>query len=1026
MASSAQAVTLLEKLPARPPTPPRETHHREPAELIKSLNGRPASPLKHRPTLHTPPNVNSPAISAATNSKELTSGRTEKRVGWSGHNEYREAPEYKNGAAEKIYKSSPLSAPSSAAYKPLKSILKPSSSPNPLASSIAPHLDGTGEQLNITEMLDSTIKQLAGSDRDSKLDAYMTLSRALKASNNLPDRVALREKMSLLMQFIQRDLSSKNENGSLDTSLVNHALTLLATFLHFQSIASTITPDFAIFIIDHSIRTFEDSSMAKDVVRHFMQVVALQSFPPKVMTADRVGRLVASLHKIENHLKGKSIVMSRIHIYRKLLKQCNNQMATHPDWLKDMFTDMLSTVKDIRQHAIYFGIDAGYAFRPGNQLMRKVHEILQTSNEEQTYIDFYIQRLQEMVKDKSRSASVPQIWSVVTLFLRQPLDRWDYYAPWFSLIQAAFNTSDGQTKQEANYAWNRYVYLMLTETKATPKSLSVLYQPLMMQLKRKASIKQPEESRKLRRTVIGGICNLYYYAFRPGSERIYTHEMPWDVVVQPVISQLIGLDENRETQSDDILQASRILASLLQKDGSSTMWRDDRIMELPPVKPEELPPIDSKWVRKNSDRIFKAVGPIMDKKFMDLANKDSLTYRLWNAVVGSVAAASAKDIKVSDDTARFFARTLGLLSHMWSKGYPEVEEVLVSKFYPSVRNFVKILVDGLGLLPFTEKKLSMTISHQFEPVATPSQRPERPDKPQGIIGNPLQHLFSMLSTTPPGGSDDQIFSDFFQSVFEPFFVGKSDKVRIALTRDLLRLLPDNTLSPFATWSLGAEAVQLSLLPNAVKGADSAEKLPGPEFREIVSLLERGLNSHPNLPAKLWSSLFDALAQRVTDGFGDAGRALVLLEPIAKNLVDKFGPEHRPVPARTLEATRAVLASAKMPRDRQALDVARRRIWGVPAATSKVGSTDPFDNLYNVANIALGYCYDKMTELDEASTVGPLIESTGALAVSSIPTTGFGTLRKLQDGLSIWLQDEKTQLKLHNDSVISRSVRILLA
>jgi hypothetical protein len=38
-------------------------------------------------------------------------------------------------------------------------------------------------------MLDSTIKQLAGSDRDSKLDAYMMLTRALKASNNLPCRI---------------------------------------------------------------------------------------------------------------------------------------------------------------------------------------------------------------------------------------------------------------------------------------------------------------------------------------------------------------------------------------------------------------------------------------------------------------------------------------------------------------------------------------------------------------------------------------------------------------------------------------------------------------------------------------------------------------------------------------------------------------------------------------------------------------------------------------------------------------------
>ena len=947
----------------------------------------------------------------------------EKRVGWSGHTEYREPPDYKKGGSggDKIYKSSPLSAPSSATSRPLKSILKVSSSPNPLASSAGSQLDGTGEQINITEMLDSTIKQLAGSDRDSKLDAYMTLSRALKASNNLPDRVALREKMSLLMQFIQRDLSAKNASGGLDTSLVNHALTLLATFLLFQSIASTISSDFAIFIVDHSIRTFEDSSMPKDVVRHFMQVVALQSFPPKVMTSDRVGRLVASLHKVEDHMKGKSIIMSRIHIYRRLVKQCHNQMIFHSDWLKDLFTDMLSNVKDLRQNAIQLGLEAGYALRSGDQLMRKVHNILQTSSEDQIYIDFYIQKLQEMVKDKQRAASVPQIWSVVTSFLRQPLEKWEYYAPWFSLIQAAFNTSDGQTKQEANYAWNRYVYLTLTETKPTAKSLSSLSKPLLMQLNRKMSIKQPGESRKLRQTVIGGICNLCYYAFRPGSERSYSHEMPWDMVVQPVITQLVGLDEARESQSDDILQASRILASLLQKDVSSSLWREDRVMENPPAKPEELPSIESKWVRRHSDRVFKAIGPVMEKKFLDLANKDSLTHRLWHALVGSVSAASAKDIKVSDDTAKFFARSLGLLSHIWSRGCPAAEDVMLSRFYMSIRNFVKILVDGLGLLPFTEKKLSMTVSNEFEPVATPSHRPERAEKPLGIVRNPLQHLFTMLSSVPPGGEDNQAFSDFFQSVFEPFFVGKTDKVRLGLTRDLLRLLPDNAFSPFAVWSLGAQAVHLSLLPNATQIAEAAEKLPGPEFREVVSFLERGLTSHPNLPAETWTSLFDALAQRVTDGFGDAGRAIVLVEPLAKVLVEQLEADQTRVSSRTTGAARAVLASAKLPRDRQALDVARRRVWGVPATTSKMGTNDPFDNLYKLANTVLGYCYDKLSELDRETVVTPILESVRSLVLGSFATMGFGTMQKLQNGLSTWIQDEKAQLKLNNESSLSISV-----
>ncbi|KAF4121733.1 Rap1-interacting factor 1 N terminal [Geosmithia morbida] len=1007
-----RASTLLEKLPARPPTPPRDTTLQEIPDLFKNISSQ-GSPYNPRLDLHTPPNANAPA----GNSTNPDSSRIRKRVLWSAHTEYRDPPDYRP-AADGLHRSPLVSAPSSASGRPLKGILKPSPSPNPLAASLGDGLDAAGgAHVNITEMLDSTIKQLTGSDRTSKLDAYMMLSRALKASNNLPDRVALQHKMSLLVQFIQRDVTYKNEDGIVDTSLVNHALTLLNTFLCFHAIASTINSEFAIFVIDHSIRIFEDRSASKDVVRHFMQVVAIQNFSAKVMTADRVGRLITSLHRIEDHLKGKSIITGRLHIYRKLVKQSRNHMALYTDWIKDMLTDMLSTVREIQTQATHLGMEAGFSLRQGNLMLRKMTEILQTSNEDETYIQFYMRNLSDMVKDKQRSAAVPPIWSVITLFLRCPLDRWDNYNPWFSLIQVAFNTSDSQTKHEANYAWNRYVFLCLMDNKPTSKLLSTLCQPLISQLRRRANTKQLEESKNLRRTVIGGICNLYYYAFRPGSERLSPPEVTWDIAVQPVISQLLGLDGHRDVPTEDVLQASRILVGLLDV-STPTVWKEDRIVDLPPVKPDDLPSIESKWIRKNSERVFKTIGPVLEKKFLDLANKESLTHRLWQAVVGSVAAASAKDIKVSEDTARFFACAFDLLSHIWSKGCADNEELLRSKFYPSVRNFITILLEGLGLLPFMEKKLSMTVPNTFEPVATPSHRPDRPEKPRGIVRTPLQHLFTMLSSVPHGGADDEAFSDFFQSVFKPFFVGKSDKIRVELTRELLRLSPQNTPSPFALWKLGAQAVKLSFSMNAHRSSQVDTNVPGPEFREIVSLLERGLTSHPNLSSTPWLSLFDAFCQRVTADYGDAGRAIVILKPLAKTLVAEFGSNPDQPSPKLLEAARAVFDSAKLPRDQQALDVARRRIWGDPAIVTKAGSPDPFDSLYKLGSLVSRYYYD---HLDNSDPV-PFINAMGKFVVESMAITGFDSLAKLQAGLSLWFQDEKNMLKINSDSQLSISIR----
>ncbi|CAM1510153.1 Fc.00g004880.m01.CDS01 [Cosmosporella sp. VM-42] len=1017
MASSVPASTL-ESLPARPPTPPRETHNETEVSLKAVLTDKRTK--DPRSSLHTPPNVHSPSNGGALKSN-LGSSRLRKKVEWSNHTEYKDPPEYRQGIV--FGKSSPLSAPLSASSKPVKGILKPSASPNPLASSLSSQLDGLATQANITEMLDSTIKQLAGSDRDSRLDAYMILSRALKASNNLPDRVALQDKMSLFMQFIQRDLTSKNDKGLPDTSLVNHALNLLTTFLHFQAIASTLSSDFGVFIIDHCIRYFEDTTAPKELIRHLMQVVAFQSFSAKVMTSDRVGRLVASLHKIEDHMTGKSVVMGRIHVYKRLLKQSRIHMAVHTDWLKDMFTDMLSTVRDIRTQAISLGTDAGFILRNEKQVMRKVTEIFQTTDDDHTYIEFYMQRLEEMIRGKQCPSAAPQIWSVIILYLRCPLDRWQYFSPWLKLAQSAFNTTDGQTKQEANYAWNRYVYLSLVDGKMAPKGLTLLTQPLISQLRRKFNAKQVDEGKKLRRVVIGGICNLCYYAFRPSHDKGST-DSAWDLTIQPIMTQLISLEEKPEAYGDSMMQASRILAGLLDV-STPRGWKEERIKDMSLISPEELPGIDPKWTRRNSEKVFQVVGPILETKFTDLANNESITYRLWQTLVGSIAAASAKDIKVSEDTAKFFACAFGFLFKIWSKGCSEAEEPLNPKFLPSVRNFTRTLTDTIGLLPFTEKKLSMSVANTFEPAATPSHRPDRVDQSRGVVRAPVYHLFSMLSSIPPGGADDETLSEFLQSVFEPFFTDKSTKSRIELAREMLRLLPRNTLSPYGPWILAAQNVRLSLEQTHVLSSPaptSSDRLLGPEYREIVSLLERGLVSHPNLPSQHWFSLFNLLSEHVVQECGDAGRALGLVEPLAKIILDNFFSNLAKPNETALDATTTLYEIAKFPRDRQAVEVARRRLWGAPPTVTRASSFDPFDNLYKLGTQCMAFLYEQLVEQPDRTAVA--IETICGFLKASFSQTGIKTLLKLQEGISPWIQDDKAQLKLGDQSPVSNSLRTI--
>ncbi|KEY65088.1 hypothetical protein S7711_08157 [Stachybotrys chartarum IBT 7711] len=1007
MASSALGPSIIEALPARPPTPPRESL-REVDPAINTRRGRSLN-LHFDPqsSLQTPPNATTPTLSVVSDSNP-SSSRMRKKVEWAAHTEYKHLSPYKEGF--KSGKPSPSSLLSSAQARPPKGILKPSSSPSARFTSLDGEIDGQANQAKISEMLDSTIKQLAGSDRDSKLDAYMMLSRALKTSSNLPDRVALQHKMSLFSQFIQRDVLSKNEKGAPDSSLANHALTLLSSLLQFQAFASALTSDFGIFIVDHAIKTFEDTTSPKDLVRHLLQVMAFQKFSAKVMTSDRVGRLVSALHNVENHVKGKSIVMNRLYVYKQLIEQSRTHMAIHSDWLKDIFTDMLSTVRDIRAQAISLGIEAGHGLRSDKHLMRKATEILQATNDDQTYIEFYIKELERMIKDRQLSSVVPQIWSVVILFLRCPLDRWQYFGPWLRLAQSAFNTSDVQTKQEANIAWCHYVYLSLHDVKLSPKALGGLCQPLLSQLRRKPNPKSPEEGVKLRKIVIGGICNLLYYAFTPGDDK-YPPDMIWEVTVQPVMAQLVAIDSSLDRSGDALAQAARILTGLLDVT-TSRKWRQDRIIKTPLPSTDELPLMDPKWVRRNSIKILDAAGPVLEKKFLDLANAESIAYRLWKAWVGSIAVASAKDVKVQEETAQFFSCAFELLCKIWTNGPSSADSQAQETFLSAVDSFIQILLRGMGQLPFTEKKLSMTTSNTFEPAGTPSHRHVSKHSTPGVVRSPLHHLFALLCSVPSTCADNTNFSDFLQSVFAPFLKGKTLKARFSLATDLLQIMSKTKPCTSGSWMLTADIMRPALGSPSVEAAVSpvtGHKLLGPDLREVVNLLEQGLELDPTLPIDRWIVLFENATEYVAREYGDAGCAISIIEPLSRVLLENHFTNPSSPATLALQAAGCIFAKAKIPRDRQAVEAARRRLWGNPIALARGVASDPFDYLYKLGNSSLVVLYDKIAELSYHTETATILRAVGAYLSRNFSQAGVAAICKLKEGLSRWVQDGEARL-----------------
>lgn len=1019
MGSTDVTTSLFESLPARPPTPPRETHHdREALVNAKSVLSRPTTTLGVNHSQNTPPNIHTPNSSTAR-SGNLSTSRTGKRVGFSARAEYKDAPCY-----SEVRRSKRLSPPSASQPKPVKGILKPSASPRQLDSSLRSDANEPLQPVNISDMLESTVKQLAGADRDSKLDAYTVIVRALRASNNLPDRIALRGKMSLFVQFIQRDIVVKSPTGAFDSTLINKALTLLDTFLFFPAIASTIPSDFGVFILDHFIRSLEEQSIPKDMARRLMHIVAIQDFSPRVMTSDRVRRLVNALHDMDGPLRGKSTVVGRMRIYRRLMTQARAHMSTHTDWLNDMFTDMLSNVRDIRDSAIRLGSDAAFIFGKEKVLSRKVMELLETSIEEMTYIEWYHDQLSKMAKGPEK-AVVPRIWSVVVLLLRRPLDRWRFSNRWLHLLQTCFNCSDVQCNREANFAWNRFVYITNLDEHTFNKRFSTLYTPLASQLGK------PNISDQKREVVLGGLYNLYYYAFKPSTNPAHV-DAYWDISVKPLTDSLVpSKKKGPEAVAEHFQRATCVLTSLLDS-STPRIWKDERIRDSPVAKPEELPAIDPKWIRRNASKVFQVISPILERQFCHVSDKTSGTHRLWQTLVNSVVLAASKEIKVSLDTATFISEMLSFLLKQWQTGTPGNAEdpEKARQFLRSTQDLILTAVEGLGLLPWTEKMVSLGRLSQFAPVATPSHRPGRNlDDARA----PLQHLFGLLLRLPPGIPDDDHYLDFIRSVFSPFFSAqKSVKARSDLAMEMLQTVPNwsppVSSQPYGPWVFASESLIASMnasQSSAQTTSSSGDTVLGHEYRVVIRLLERGWKETPNLPLEHWHSLHAALASRAVDEVGEPGRAIGVTEPIAKMVRDAL-PADQPtvVSTRLLQVAAELVSTATHPQDRHVLEAARRRLWGTAVTGSRTASFDPFDHLYKLLNDILLRLYDMDPSDDVSKSATPLFSEIAKFLSRCNPQLVPKSIKNLESGLSAWIQDKRGILSGRRDPTRAEAVSIL--
>jgi hypothetical protein len=870
---------------------------------------------------------------------------------------------------------------------------------------------------DFASMLESTTQQLAGEDRLSRLDAYMTLSGALKATENVPDPKALRDKMGLLTQFIQRDMTAKTATGTADNVLICNALVLLASLIWK---GDSLPADFNTYLLDYSAAAFEGQA-SKEVIKHLLFIIGQQNFPAKIMTPERALRILTAAHDIEKHAKGKSIILGRLSIYKKFLKQSRHVMVTNPDWIKDIFEDMLTSVKEVRYPVISFGIEAAMQLGTESRISRFVMEIFDAPHEKGAYADYLASVMDSSIKRKQDVASIPNMWTVAILFLRsrpKQLEQWKFSKTWFQVLQKCFNSGDLEVRTQANVAWNRFIYAIQPDESTSELLMATLRAPFVGQLRKRTHETHPKEYE----ITLGGIYNLLYYCLRPGASADQL-ERYWDNNAVEFVRKIAGLkdpitNDTSNYSHSGLPRALEIMNALLNgsRKQSASAWQKDRAMGNDVMKVDELPLLDAKWIRKNSQKMIDLLQPLLEVDLPALASTDSAAQCLWNGFLASVATAGAKEIKTSNDTMNCIARILGMLDSIWSNHVASQSEAHFSDYMDALEFLISSTVNSLGVLPFTEKKLVGGLQTALTVAPTPTTHPGRAAH---RAQSPLHYLLSIF--VEKSVSDAQNRSDLtpaLRRILSPFFrIRTSPESQIEFCVEIIDILPDSGTamstpnSVMNIWYAAVSFVQEVITPtNGLSNHDAKSSLPSPQsnrplasvYKDLLRLLQYGLLRPISAQALgVLNALQTAIADKIRDEIGDGGLAIACIEPLAEFVLQN---QDRLQESSTLQYCQKLLIEAWYPVDARALEAARRKLSGGTAGAVKVASPDPYKHLYELITLVLKTWYLDFQSLWFEPTIMEHLDTLEETIKTCPPTVLVNLLRSVQDGLALWIQD----------------------
>ncbi|KAB8199828.1 Rap1-interacting factor 1 N terminal-domain-containing protein [Aspergillus parasiticus] len=842
-------VQALGPLSARPPTPPRtsrtELNHTQDTPItVKTSNDSPL-PTKENGSL---------------------AGRKSKRVNFS--------PWPKSHPNKSDLKA----LPPSNECKPSKSILKATSSPAPVNS---PHVTSYTPE-SFAMLLESITQQLAGESVSSRLDAYMQFFGALRAYDGLPGGQEIADKLGLITQFIQRDVTRDlGTGGPSDTNLVTQALKLATALVWHTEICAQLPDDFKIFLVDHSINGLQDAKLPKSVATHYLSILSTQTFHAKIMNNARLNRLMSVLHDITSRVNGNAITLQRLAIYQRILSQNKSLFISQTAlWMNHLISGLLHHIKDVRIKAISLSYQTSLAFGPNPILSKNIRDNLDRPiGQDRKLVQEVSERMSRMMSSADTGVHVPQIWIAVILLLRNrrlTVDHWEHLKEFTTPLQKCFNCSDGQTRAQSIIAWNRFVCVIGPNDATNPAVLKILIRAILSQLERRSQSKLTAQPNQM---VLCSYYNLLYYAFRPSAS--YHHlDIVWEeylaVPSSTTFSVVPGL-------SDKLAQ---VLTNMLWS-SQAKVWSENKANESNRLLPEELPSLDCRWVRSRITAVLKVFENIFRSSAWSDDIEQSSIAAAWVSLSRALSYASSKEITPSPESMQAVAHMLGLLQRLWKAGPSSlnaIEDNSWDKFFDRFRFLSTTMIVSLGSIPFTEKLLLKTADEKFQAANTPTHRPLRVNT---SLDSPILHLLRLVSDVSgvrePTASYLRLINDTLSAACKGRTARSS---RLELLRQCAELYPSETEFSFQThnfaqvgWKSTARLAADSVCSYPIESARERDGSVLRDYDNVIRILSTGLKFSDTIQE--WDQLVDALIRVVRTEKGDDAIATMVVEPLSE-------------------------------------------------------------------------------------------------------------------------------------------------